>query len=127
MDFDLYDLFWRNADTTRAKRDYEVDGRDYHFVISREQMEKDIQEHKFIEAGQYNDNLYGTSVQSVRYVAERVSVTLGKVLLCTLEMHIELYSWGKGNANCAKSASAKCKRFGDFPPAHRANVSTWLL
>ncbi|KAM9455620.1 disks large homolog 2 isoform 9-T10 [Clarias gariepinus] len=57
--------------TTRAKREYEVDGRDYHFVISREQMEKDIQEHKFIEAGQYNDNLYGTSVQSVKYVAER--------------------------------------------------------
>uniref|UniRef100_A0A452VH95 Discs large MAGUK scaffold protein 2 n=1 Tax=Ursus maritimus TaxID=29073 RepID=A0A452VH95_URSMA len=57
--------------TTRPKREYEVDGRDYHFVISREQMEKDIQEHKFIEAGQYNDNLYGTSVQSVRFVAER--------------------------------------------------------
>uniref|UniRef100_A0A8C6S0P9 Discs, large homolog 2 (Drosophila) n=1 Tax=Neogobius melanostomus TaxID=47308 RepID=A0A8C6S0P9_9GOBI len=60
-----------HQDTTRPKRDYEVDGRDYHFVMSREQMEKDIQEHKFIEAGQYNDNLYGTSVQSVRYVAER--------------------------------------------------------
>uniref|UniRef100_A0A3P8WSE2 Discs, large homolog 2 (Drosophila) n=1 Tax=Cynoglossus semilaevis TaxID=244447 RepID=A0A3P8WSE2_CYNSE len=57
--------------TTRPKRDYEVDGRDYHFVMSREQMERDIQEHKFIEAGQYNDNLYGTSVQSVKYVAER--------------------------------------------------------
>uniref|UniRef100_H2RTH6 Discs, large homolog 2 (Drosophila) n=1 Tax=Takifugu rubripes TaxID=31033 RepID=H2RTH6_TAKRU len=57
--------------TTRPKRDYEVDGRDYHFVMSREQMENDIQEHKFIEAGQYNDNLYGTSVQSVKYVAER--------------------------------------------------------
>ncbi|XP_031167005.1 disks large homolog 2 isoform X42 [Sander lucioperca] len=56
--------------TTRPKRDYEVDGRDYHYVMSREQMEKDIQEHKFIEAGQYNDNLYGTSVQSVKYVAE---------------------------------------------------------
>ncbi|XP_056591907.1 disks large homolog 2 isoform X15 [Triplophysa dalaica] len=57
--------------TTRPKRDYEVDSRDYHFVTSREQMEKDIQEHKFIEAGQYNDNLYGTSVMSVKYVAER--------------------------------------------------------
>ncbi|XP_042182939.1 disks large homolog 2 isoform X21 [Oncorhynchus tshawytscha] len=57
--------------TTRSRRDYEVDGRDYHFVMSREQMEQDIQEHKFIEAGQYNDNLYGTSVQSVKYVAER--------------------------------------------------------
>lgn len=65
-------LFLSHQDTTRPKRDYEVDGRDYHFVISREQMEKDIQEHRFIEAGQYNDNLYGTSVQSVRFVAERV-------------------------------------------------------
>ncbi|XP_041126912.1 disks large homolog 1-like isoform X26 [Polyodon spathula] len=57
--------------TTRPQRDYEVDGRDYHFVISREQMEKDIQDHKFIEAGQYNNHLYGTSVQSVREVAEK--------------------------------------------------------
>ncbi|XP_054623829.1 discs large homolog 1-like protein isoform X7 [Dunckerocampus dactyliophorus] len=57
--------------TTRPKRDYEVDGRDYHFVVSREQMEKDIQEHKFIEAGQYNNHLYGTSVQSVREVAQK--------------------------------------------------------
>ncbi|XP_034470180.1 discs large homolog 1-like protein isoform X4 [Hippoglossus hippoglossus] len=57
--------------TTRPKRDYEVDGRDYHFVVSREQMEKDIQDHKFIEAGQYNSHLYGTSVQSVREVSEK--------------------------------------------------------
>ncbi|RWS02771.1 uncharacterized protein B4U79_05294 [Dinothrombium tinctorium] len=57
--------------TTRPKRDYEVDGRDYHFVASREQMERDIQNHLFIEAGQYNDNLYGTSVASVREVAEK--------------------------------------------------------
>jgi disks large protein 1 len=57
--------------TTRPKREYEVDGRDYHFVSSREQMEKDIQNHLFIEAGQYNDNLYGTSVASVREVADK--------------------------------------------------------
>ncbi|KAM6442425.1 disks large homolog 1 isoform 5-T5 [Liasis olivaceus] len=57
--------------TTRPKRDYEVDGRDYHFVMSREQMEKDIQDHRFIEAGQYNNHLYGTSVRSVREVAEK--------------------------------------------------------
>ncbi|CAH1964361.1 unnamed protein product [Acanthoscelides obtectus] len=57
--------------TTRPKREYEVDGRDYHFVASREQMERDIQNHLFIEAGQYNENLYGTSVASVREVAEK--------------------------------------------------------
>uniref|UniRef100_A0A8C6LVY3 Discs, large homolog 2 (Drosophila) n=1 Tax=Nothobranchius furzeri TaxID=105023 RepID=A0A8C6LVY3_NOTFU len=57
--------------TTRPMRSYEVDGQDYHFVMFRQQMEADIQQHRFIEAGQYNDNLYGTSVQSVRHVAER--------------------------------------------------------
>lgn len=51
-----------------------MDGRDYHFVGSREQMERDIQNHLFIEAGQYNDNLYGTSVASVKEVAESVSL-----------------------------------------------------
>ena len=57
--------------TTRQPRDTEVNGRDYHFVDSREKMEADIANHLFIEAGQYNDNLYGTSVNSVREVAEK--------------------------------------------------------
>ncbi|XP_019720267.1 discs large homolog 1-like protein isoform X9 [Hippocampus comes] len=57
--------------TTRPRRDYEVDGRDYHFMASRELMEREIQEHKFIEAGQYNNHLYGTSIQSVKQVAEK--------------------------------------------------------
>jgi len=61
------------ADTTRPKRDYEVDGRDYHFVTSREQMERDIQNHMFIEAGQYNGNLYGTSVAAVVDLAKQAS------------------------------------------------------
>lgn len=42
-------------------------------------MEQDIQNHLFIEAGQYNDNLYGTSVSSVREVAEKVNGKFGKV------------------------------------------------
>lgn len=37
-------------------------------------MEREIQEHKFIEAGQYNNHLYGTSIQSVREVADKVSL-----------------------------------------------------
>uniref|UniRef100_A0A8C2XMZ9 Discs, largehomolog 1 n=1 Tax=Cyclopterus lumpus TaxID=8103 RepID=A0A8C2XMZ9_CYCLU len=57
--------------TTRPRRDYEVDGRDYHFMSSRELMEQEIQEHKFIEAGQYNSHLYGTSIQSVKEVADK--------------------------------------------------------
>lgn len=82
-------VFWYLfPDTTRPKRDYEVDGRDYHFVASREQMEKDIQNHLFIEAGQYNDNLYGTSVASVREVAEKV-----KHLKCLLFSTLTLFKF----------------------------------
>lgn len=61
-----------------------MDGRDYHFVASREQMEKDIQNHLFIEAGQYNDNLYGTSVASVKEVAEKVSTYHSTGNICIL-------------------------------------------
>jgi len=75
---------WCVADTTRARRAYEVDGRDYHFVVSREQMERDIQCHQFIEAGQYNANLYGTSVQSVREVAEKVRAI---TVVCWISVH----------------------------------------
>ena len=78
--------------TTRPRRQFEVNGRDYHFVESREQMETDIQSHKFIEAGQYNGNLYGTSVASVKEVAERgkhcildVSGNINVVPKCILE------------------------------------------
>ena len=56
-----------------------MSGRDYHFVESREKMEQDIANHLFIEAGQYNDNLYGTSVSSVREVAEKVRSVQRKV------------------------------------------------
>lgn len=39
-------------------------------------MERDIQNHLFIEAGQYNENLYGTSVASVKDVSEKVGFTI---------------------------------------------------
>lgn len=41
---------------------------DYWFV-SREAMEADIAANKFIDAGVYNDNLYGTTLESVLAVA----------------------------------------------------------
>lgn len=67
--------FWPLSflDTTRPRKENEVDGREYHFVKSREQMEREIHMSLFIETGEYNDNLYGTSVQAVREVADRVS------------------------------------------------------
>jgi len=58
--------------TSRPKREREVDGREYYFVPTREQMERDIQNYLFIEAGEYGGNLYGTSVNAVREVANSV-------------------------------------------------------
>ncbi|CAG9532272.1 unnamed protein product [Cercopithifilaria johnstoni] len=55
--------------TSRPPKPNEVDGRDYHFV-SKEQMQEDVRNNQFIEAGQFQDNLYGTSINSVREVAE---------------------------------------------------------
>ena len=63
------------SDTTRPPNEGEVDGREYHFVRSREEMERDIQNQLFVEAGQYNDNLYGTSIQAVRDIAETVCIS----------------------------------------------------
>ncbi|CAH8471164.1 unnamed protein product [Schistosoma intercalatum] len=56
--------------TTRPRRSNEVEGRDYHFVISREIMVADIAAHKYLEAGEYNGNLYGTHLDSVFEVSE---------------------------------------------------------
>lgn len=72
----LVSYFGMFPDTTRPPREGEVDGRDYHFVSSVEQMERDIQAHLFIEAGRYKENLYGTSIRAVKEVAEQVGVFL---------------------------------------------------
>ncbi|KAM3187856.1 hypothetical protein ACTXT7_001452 [Hymenolepis weldensis] len=55
--------------TTRHRRHGEVDGRDYHFVKSRTRMESEIQMNRYIEAGEYNGNLYGTHLHSVFKIA----------------------------------------------------------
>ncbi|CAH8834488.1 unnamed protein product [Trichobilharzia szidati] len=56
--------------TTRQRRPNEVEGRDYHFVISKEIMVADIAAQKYLEAGEYNGNLYGTHLDSVFEVSE---------------------------------------------------------
>ncbi|CAD6185539.1 unnamed protein product [Caenorhabditis auriculariae] len=56
--------------TSRPPREDEVDGRDYHFV-RKDKMEDDVKNNLFIEAGQFQNNLYGTSIQSVREVANQ--------------------------------------------------------
>lgn len=56
-----------------------MDSRDYHFVSSVEQMERDIQAHLFIEAGRYKENLYGTSIKAVQEVANQVCLHMSTI------------------------------------------------
>lgn len=55
--------------TTRPPKEGEIDGVKYHFV-SMQEMKRDLARHKFVEAGELNNNLYGTSIDSIREVAE---------------------------------------------------------
>ncbi|XP_071103317.1 MAGUK p55 subfamily member 7-like isoform X3 [Haliotis cracherodii] len=76
--------------TSRPKKPFEQDGKEYHFV-TREEMESGIMEQRsvadeaghsskvmFAEFGEYKGNLYGTSVESIKTI-----IALGKVCLVT--------------------------------------------
>ena len=54
-----------HADTSRPLREGEEDGKGYHFA-SREQMEVDIKAGQYLENGDFEGNLYGTKVDSIR-------------------------------------------------------------
>ncbi|XP_044737039.1 protein PALS1 isoform X2 [Chrysoperla carnea] len=65
--------------TSRARKDGETDGQDYHF-ITRAQFEADILSRKFVEHGEYEKAYYGTSLDAIRSV-----VNSGKI--CVLNLH----------------------------------------
>ncbi|XP_069770634.1 MAGUK p55 subfamily member 7 isoform X4 [Narcine bancroftii] len=70
--------------TTRPKRSQETDGVEYHF-ISKHLFETDVQNNKFIEYGEYRGNLYGTSIDSVRFVLAQNKVCLLDVQCQTIK------------------------------------------
>ncbi|KTG39122.1 hypothetical protein cypCar_00026074 [Cyprinus carpio] len=76
--------------TTRPRKSHEKEGVEYHF-ISKQAFEADIQSNKFIEYGEYKNNQYGTSLESIRSVLARNKVCLVDVqpealkTLCTSE------------------------------------------
>ncbi|XP_019789169.1 MAGUK p55 subfamily member 7 isoform X2 [Tursiops truncatus] len=63
------------VDTTRPRRSQESDGVEYVF-ISKHLFETDVQNNKFIEYGEYKNNYYGTSIDSVRSVLAKNKVCL---------------------------------------------------
>ncbi|XP_074520224.1 MAGUK p55 subfamily member 3-like isoform X2 [Halichoeres trimaculatus] len=61
--------------TTRARKSHEREGVEYHF-ISKAAFEADIQNGKFIEFGEYKDNLYGTRLESIHKVLDQHKMCL---------------------------------------------------
>lgn len=61
--------------TTRSRRSQEREGVEYHF-ITKAAFEADIQNGKFIEYGEYKDNLYGTSLESIYGILAQNKVCL---------------------------------------------------
>uniref|UniRef100_A0A8C2XLL9 Protein associated with LIN7 2, MAGUK p55 family member a n=1 Tax=Cyclopterus lumpus TaxID=8103 RepID=A0A8C2XLL9_CYCLU len=55
--------------TSRHPREEERDGQNYCFV-TREVMEKDIKENRYLEHGEYDANLYGTKIDSIHEVVD---------------------------------------------------------
>ncbi|XP_066201994.1 MAGUK p55 subfamily member 4 isoform X2 [Saccopteryx leptura] len=65
--------------TTRSKKSYEMDGREYHYV-SKETFESLMNGHRMLEYGEYKGHFYGTSVDAVQAVLDE-----GKICVMDLE------------------------------------------
>lgn len=65
--------------TSRAPREGEIHGKGY-FFTDRESMELDIKEDSFLEYGEFNGNLYGTKIETIRNV-----IRSGK--MCVLDVN----------------------------------------
>jgi len=62
---EIGDYYFSISTTTRAMRDGEKEGVDYHFV-SKEEFVKDIEDDNFLEHATVHGNYYGTSLKPVR-------------------------------------------------------------
>lgn len=58
------------TDTSRPPRVLEENGKNYWF-LDREDMDREIYENHFLEHGDYNGNLYGTHLDSIRNVIKQ--------------------------------------------------------
>uniref|UniRef100_A0A8C1HAF4 MAGUK p55 scaffold protein 3a n=1 Tax=Cyprinus carpio carpio TaxID=630221 RepID=A0A8C1HAF4_CYPCA len=61
--------------TTRPKKSHEKEGVEYHFV-TKQVFDADAQNNKFIEYGEYKENLYGTSIEAIRSVQAKNKMCL---------------------------------------------------
>lgn len=62
---------WMDGDGVGEVHLHPMHRRNYYFVTKAE-MERDVKNNLFIEAGQFQNNLYGTSIAAVMEVADSV-------------------------------------------------------
>nr|KAF6296343.1 membrane palmitoylated protein 3 [Myotis myotis] len=61
--------------TTRPRKSHEKEGVEYHFV-SKQAFEAGIHHNRFLEHGEYKENLYGTSLDAIHAVMAKNKVCL---------------------------------------------------
>lgn len=107
------------ADTSRKPKESEKDGHGYRFV-SRGEMEADIRAGRYLEHGEYEGNLYGTKIDSIRAVVEA-----GK--MCILDVNPQVGDTGhttgwsglpptQGSAPSPPAQAVKVLRTAEFVP-----------
>jgi len=74
------DIYFSISTTTRAIREGEKDGVNYHY-IAKEQFEKEIAEGLFLEWAKVHDNYYGTSLKAVKQ-----ALTEGKLVIFDIDV-----------------------------------------
>ena len=69
-------------DTSRPPKIGDVHGKDFYF-ISQAEFKSDINAHKFVEYGQYEEEFFGTSIDAIRNVIKKNKV-------CVLNLHCQV-------------------------------------
>ena len=76
----INDTYFSISSTTRAIREGEEDGVNYHF-ISKEEFEKDIDAGFFLEWAKVHDHYYGTSLKPILKELQK-----GKLVICDIDV-----------------------------------------
>jgi guanylate kinase len=77
---EIEDAYFSISSTTRAPREGEIDGINYHF-LSKDEFERDIEAGFFLEWAKVHDNYYGTSLKPILKELHE-----GKLVMCDIDV-----------------------------------------
>ncbi|KAB0379321.1 hypothetical protein FD755_007105 [Muntiacus reevesi] len=105
--------------TTRSKKSYEMDGREYHYV-SKETFESLMYSHRMLEYGEHRGHLYGTSVDAVQAVLDDGKICVldldpqGIQVARTQELKPYVIFIKPSNMSCMKRSRKNAKIITDY-------------